>query len=68
MYQELEGVDEVIVQNTIMYDDVIKKLKPDYVVHGDNWREGAESVIRENVLSLFIRIWRRTYRSSIYIQ
>lgn len=25
MYQELEGVDEVIVQNTIMYDDVIKK-------------------------------------------
>lgn len=52
MYQELEGVDEVIVQNTIMYDDVIKKLKPDYVVHGDNWREGAESVIRENVLSL----------------
>ncbi len=36
-----------------MYDDVIKKLKPDYVVHGDNWREGAESVIRENVLSLY---------------
>ena len=52
LYRELDGVDDVIIQNTIMYDDVINSLKPDYVVHGDNWQEGTESVIRENVISL----------------
>ena len=50
LYRELDGVDDVIVQDSIMYDDVIKTLKPDYVVHGDNWKEGSESAIRENVL------------------
>jgi len=50
LYKELEGVDEVVVQDNIMYDKVIKQLKPDYVVHGDNWREGAETAIRHNVI------------------
>ena len=25
-----------------MYDNVIKELKPDYVIHGDNWCDGPE--------------------------
>lgn len=50
LYEALDGVDEVIVQDSIMYDEVLKKIHPDYVVHGDNWKEGPESAIRENVL------------------
>lgn len=50
LYESLEGVDKVIVQNSMMYDDVINELHPDYVVHGDNWKEGPEVSIRENVL------------------
>lgn len=42
--------DRVIVQDTVMYDDVIAKEKPDYVIHGDNWKEGPENAIRQNVL------------------
>lgn len=42
--------DRVIVQNTIMYDEVIAQEKPDYVIHGDNWKEGPENAIRQNVL------------------
>lgn len=52
LYSSLEGVDEVIVQDSMMYDDIIPKIKPDYVMHGDNWREGAEAAIREHVLTL----------------
>ena len=44
-------VKEVLVQHEIMYDSVIAELKPDYVVHGDNWAEGPEAVIRQNVIS-----------------
>ncbi len=50
LYQSIDGVDEVIVQNDTMYNDVIDSLKPDYIVHGDNWKEGAEASIRNNVV------------------
>ncbi|MBQ1453638.1 MAG: phosphoenolpyruvate mutase [Ruminococcus sp.] len=52
LYESLEGVDRVVVQNSMMYDDVIPELKPDYVVHGDNWANGPESAIRANVIRL----------------
>ena len=52
LYESLDGVDQVIVQNSIMYDDIVTKLHPDYIVHGDNWKEGPESAIRENVVNL----------------
>ena len=42
---------EVLLQQEIMYDQVIEKLRPDYVVHGDNWSNGPEKVIRENVIN-----------------
>ncbi len=52
LIRELEGVSRVVVQNDIMYDAVIKELRPDYVIHGDNWKEGPEAAIRENVKGL----------------
>ena len=52
LYQSIDGVERVIVQDSIMYDEVIAQLKPDYVIHGDNWKDGPESVIRENVINL----------------
>ena len=43
-------VHQVLVQEEIVYDKILQELKPDYVVHGDNWKEGPESFIRENVI------------------
>lgn len=43
--------DKVMIQQDIMYDAVLNELKPDYVIHGDNWQNGPESAIRENVLN-----------------
>lgn len=50
--KEIDGVDEVIIQDTVMYNKVIEQLKPDYVLHGDNWLEGPEKAIRDNVKAL----------------
>lgn len=50
--KNLEGVDEVIVQDEVMYDDVVGRLRPDYIVHGDNWREAPLNAIRENALKV----------------
>lgn len=41
---------EVLVQKDVMYDDILGEIKPDYVIHGDNWKEGPEKAIRENVI------------------
>ena len=49
MCSNLDAVSKVVEQNDLMYDDVIKKYKPDYVVHGDNWLVGPTKVIRDHV-------------------
>lgn len=46
------GVANVIKQDTVMYDSVISELKPDYVIHGDNWKSGPTKAIRDNVEKL----------------
>lgn len=48
--RQIEGIDEIIVQREIMYDKIFEEYKPNYVVHGDNWKTGPEKVIRENVI------------------
>ena len=52
LYRTLEGVDEVVIQDDMLYDDVITLIQPDYVVHGDNWKEGPECAIRKHVEEL----------------
>lgn len=52
LIQSLEGVERVIGQEDIMYDEVIAALHPDYVIHGDNWMEGPQKAIRNNVEKL----------------
>lgn len=52
LYKRIDGIDSVVVQNTVMYEDVINELHPDYVVHGDNWKSGPEAAIRNNVIRL----------------
>lgn len=52
MFQDLEIVDQVIEQTEMMYNEVVKQIHPDYIIHGDNWREGPERIIWKNVLSL----------------
>lgn len=48
MLKAQEGVSEVVLQDSVMYDQVIAQLKPDYVIHGDNWLTGPQKAIRDN--------------------
>ena len=52
MVEELSQVSKVIVQEDIMYDEVVRTLQPDYIIHGDNWKQGPERAIRDNVEKL----------------
>ena len=52
LYRSMEGVAEVVIQDDMLYDDVIALIRPDYVLHGDNWKEGPEAAIRAHVEKL----------------
>ena len=34
-----------------MYDQISRELRPDYVIHGDNWLSGPTKLIRDNAKS-----------------
>ncbi len=50
LYKNIDGVSKVVKQNTLSYKKNILKLKPDYVVHGDNWINGKQKLIRQEVI------------------
>lgn len=52
LMNSVEGISRVILQHSTMYDDVIEKLHPDYIIHGDNWLKGPMKAIREHVCEL----------------
>lgn len=43
-------IDRVIPQDTISYEGNIRLLKPAFVIHGDDWKNGAQVKTRQNVL------------------
>ncbi|MBR3258492.1 MAG: phosphoenolpyruvate mutase [Eggerthellaceae bacterium] len=52
IYAQLKGVTRVVTQDTLSYARVLRELRPDYVVHGDDWRTGVQSQIREEVIRI----------------
>lgn len=48
--ENIKGVDEVIPQETLDYVPNLKMLKPDFVVHGDDWKTGVQKQTREKVI------------------
>ncbi len=56
MFESLRYVKRVVVQESLDYYDVLVKLKPDIVVHGDDWRVGYQANIRARVIET-LRGW-----------
>lgn len=48
--ENIKGVKEVIPQETLDYRPNLELLKPDIVVHGDDWKEGVQSKTRQQVI------------------
>lgn len=45
----IQYVDHVVVQTSLDYEENLRSIRPEYVVHGDDWRTGLQSVMREKV-------------------
>ena len=52
LVEKIPDVDKVIIQDQIMYDKVVDELRPDYIIHGDNWSEDSMKIIRQNIVDV----------------
>lgn len=52
LMESIAGVYRVVVQEKLSYAESIRQLHPTYVVHGDDWREGFQKPIREEVINV----------------
>ena len=52
LIENISGVERVVEQRALSYADNIRMLKPDYVVHGNDWVEGFQQPIRKEVIEL----------------
>lgn len=52
MVKKLPDVSDVVVQNSIMYDSIVNEIRPDYIIHGDNWSGDVMVEIKNNILDV----------------
>ena len=52
LFESLSGVKRVVVQHTLSYREALTTLRPDILVHGDDWQTGVQSGVRAEALSL----------------
>jgi len=50
--ENIKGVSKVIPQETLDYVPNLKKLKPNYVVHGADWKTGIQKITRDRVVKV----------------
>ncbi len=48
--ENIKGVSRVVLQETLDYVPNLRRLQPDFVVHGDDWRTGVQHEIRDRVV------------------
>ena len=54
--ENIKGVVAVVPQETLDYEPNLRKYRPDFVVHGSDWREGPQQQTRARVIEV-LREW-----------
>lgn len=50
--ESLKGVSRVVPQDEWSYVPNLRKYRPDFIIHGDDWQNGPESSLREEVFAV----------------
>ncbi|NQU98261.1 phosphoenolpyruvate mutase [Candidatus Woesearchaeota archaeon] len=49
--EHIKGVSKVLPQETLDYVPNLRKIKPDYVIHGNDWKTGVQRETRQRVIN-----------------
>lgn len=50
--ENMRGVSYVVPQQTLDYTSNLREIKPDFVVHGNDWQVGVQAQIRQKVIEV----------------
>ena len=50
--ENIQGVVRVVPQDSLDYVENLKRYKPDYVVHADDWKKGVQREVRQRVVNV----------------
>ena len=64
--ENMECVDLVVSQCSLSYKDNLLKLKPDFLFHGKDWREGVQKKTREESIAILEGIGGRVVEIDCY--
>ena len=48
--ESIKWISKVVSQDTLDYAPNLREIKPDFVLHGDDWKEGVQSETRQRVI------------------
>ena len=51
IFENLKLVDKVVAQKTLDYRPNLRKIKPEFVIHGDDWKNGVLKKTRSQVIN-----------------
>ena len=51
LFKSLKYVDQVIEQNTLDYRPNLRRIRPQFVMHGDDWKTGPLKTTRSQVIN-----------------
>ena len=57
MMEKIKGIKMIIKQDTWDYSENLKKIKPDYLIHGDDWKIGIQKEMRKKVINM-MKLWK----------
>ena len=52
--KNIKGIDEIVKQDTWDYSKILNKIKPEYIIHGDDWKSGIQKETRNKVIKLIV--------------
>ncbi len=51
LLEDIPEISRVVVQTEVMYENILNELRPDYVIHGDDWQKGPMRAVRRNAIA-----------------
>lgn len=54
--ENIKGVSEVVPQDDWSYVENLKRYRPDYMIHGDDWQTSSDKELRQEVLEVMDEI------------
>lgn len=50
--ENMKGVSEIVPQDDWSYVDNLRRYKPDYIIHGDDWQTSPDKELRQEVIGV----------------